>query len=141
MIKKTIKYTDYNDVKRTEDFYFHLNKPELIELNASTDGGLKNMAERIIKTQDNKSLVEIFKKLILMAYGEKSEDGKRFIKSEESRTAFSQTEAYAELFMSLTSDAKEAAEFFNGIVPSDLAMNFEEIENSAEYKELMSNAE
>lgn len=75
------------------------------------------LIEKIIATKDNKKIVEIFKDLLLRSYGEKSPDGRRFIKSEELTTAFLQTEAYSDLFMELASDAKAAADFVNAIVP------------------------
>ena len=117
MLKKTITYTDYNGVERTEAFYFNLTKAELTEMEMSTTGGLAEMLQKIVDAKDMPSIIEVFKKLILKAYGEKSDDGRRFIKSEELSTAFSQTEAYSILFMELATDDKKAAEFFNGIVP------------------------
>ena len=121
MLKKTITYTDYNGNERTEDFYFNLSKAELSEMELSAEGGLAETLKRIIAAQDGKQLVAIFKDLVLRSYGEKSPDGKRFIKSEELRTAFSQTEAYSDLFMELATNDKAAVEFVNGIVPSDVS--------------------
>lgn len=119
MIKKTITYTDYNDVNRTEDFYFNLTKAEVMEMELSTSGGMAEMIQRIVSAQDAPAIIKIFKELVLKAYGEKSPDGKRFIKSEEIATAFSQTEAYSQLFMELATDADAAAKFVNGIMPAD----------------------
>lgn len=119
MLKKTITYTDYNGVERTEDFYFNLSKAELAEMELSANGGLAETFKRIIDAKDSKQLVAIFKDLVLRSYGEKSADGKRFIKSEEMRTAFSQTEAYSELFMELATNDNSAVEFVNGIVPAE----------------------
>lgn len=121
MIKKTITYEDYNGVNRTEDFYFNLSKAEVVEMEMSTTGGLAEMIKRIVATQDQPAIIKIFKDLILKAYGEKSADGKRFIKSEDLAIAFSQTEAYSILFMELATDADAAAKFVNGIVPADAA--------------------
>lgn len=121
MIKKTITYTDYNGAERSEDFYFNLNKAEVMEMEMSTSGGLAEMITRVVKAQDQPAIIKIFKDLILKAYGEKSADGKRFVKSEEISTAFSQTEAYSQLFMELATDAEAAAKFVNGIVPADMA--------------------
>ena len=119
MLKKTITYNDYNGVERTEDFYFNLSKAELMELEMSTSGGLAEMINRIVAAQDAPAIINIFKKLVLKAYGEKSPDGKRFIKSDEIATAFSQTEAYSILFMELATNADEASKFVNGIIPAD----------------------
>lgn len=118
MLKKTIKYTDYNGVERQEDFYFNLSKAEVTEMELSTAGGLAEMINKVVAAQDAPSIIKIFKDLILKAYGEKSPDGKRFIKSAELSEAFSQTEAYSILFMELAMDAEKAAEFVNGIVPN-----------------------
>lgn len=121
MLKETIKYTDYNGVERTEDFWFHLSKAELMEWEMGTTGGLTEMIKRIVDAQDAPAIIKIFKELVLKAYGQKSPDGKRFIKSDELATEFSQTEAYSQLFMELATDADKAAAFFNGIMPSDIA--------------------
>ena len=121
MLKKTITYTDYNGSERTEDFYFNLTQAEITEMELSTTGGLAEMIQKIVAAQDAPSIIKVFKELILRAYGEKSPDGKRFIKSEEISTAFSQTEAYSILFMELATDAKAAGDFVNGIVPSEMS--------------------
>lgn len=118
MLKKTITYTDYNGVERTEDFYFNLTPPEVTEMEFGEDGGLFSAVERISKSRDTAEIINIFKKLILKAYGEKSPDGKRFVKSDAISTAFSQTEAYTALFMEFATDAKAAADFINGIMPT-----------------------
>lgn len=120
MLKKTVTYTDYNGVERTEDFYFNLSKAEVAEMELSVDGGLSQMLENIVKSKDNKQIISIFKDIVLKSYGEKSMDGKRFIKNDEIREAFSQTEAYSELFMELALNEQEAAEFVNGILPANL---------------------
>lgn len=118
MLKKTITYTDYNGVERTEDFYFNLTKSELVEMELSTEGGLMSKLERLSGDPDGVEIMKIFKDIILKSYGEKSSDGKRFIKSEEISEAFSQTEAYNTLFMELVTDAEKAAEFAEAIIPS-----------------------
>lgn len=121
MLKKTITYTDYNGVERTEDFHFNLTKAEIMEMEMGTSGGLAEMIQRIVKAQDAPAIIKVFKDLVLKAYGEKSADGKRFMKSDEIREGFAQTEAYSQLFMELATDADAAAKFVNGIVPADMA--------------------
>ena len=120
MLKKTITYTDYNDNERTEDFYFNLSKAELIMMESSVAGGMKQRLEKIVQTQDNVEIMEVFRDLIHRAYGEKSPDGKRFLKSDEISTAFEQCEAYSELIMELMDDANKASAFINGIIPPGL---------------------
>lgn len=130
MLAKTIKYTDYNGVEREEVFYFHLSKADVIKW-ITTNGNytLDTVLEKMIRTENAKDLVNEFDTLIMMAYGEKSLDGKRFIKSQEVKDAFRESEAYSVLFMELISDAKKAAEFFNKIIPSDLAAEVSKIMN------------
>lgn len=118
MLKKTITYTDYNGVERTEDFYFNLTKAELMEMEIGTTGGMADMIKRIVDAKDAPAIIKIFKELVLKAYGEKSADGKRFVKSEEISNGFAQTEAYSQLFMELATDADAAAAFVNGIIPN-----------------------
>ena len=121
MLKKTFTYTDYNGVERTEDHYFNLSKAELMEMELSTTGGLAEMINKIVAAQDAPAIVKIFKELVLKAYGQKSADGRRFIKSQELSDEFAQTEAYSQLFMELATDADAAGKFVNGIVPADMA--------------------
>lgn len=121
MLKKTFTYVDYNGFERTEDHYFNLTKAELMEMELSTTGGLAEMINNIVAAQDAPAIVKIFKDLVLKAYGKKSPDGRRFIKSQELIDEFAQTEAYSQLFMELATDADAAAKFVNGIVPADTA--------------------
>ena len=127
MLKKKIKYTDYNGVEREEEFLFNLTKAELLEMQMSTAGGFENKIQAIIATQNMPEIVKIFKEIILKAYGEKSEDGKRFIKKDQNgrdlALDFSQTEAYSNLFTELATDAKAAAAFINGIIPKDVEIS------------------
>lgn len=118
MLKQTMTYNDYNGVERTEDFYFNLSQAELMEMEMSTSGGLTEMIAKIVAAQDTPTLIKIFKDLILRAYGEKSPDGKRFVKSDQLSIDFSHTEAYSQLFMKLATDADAAANFANGIIPA-----------------------
>lgn len=120
MLKKTITYVDYNGTQRTEDFYFNLTKAEVTEMELSVDGGLSAMLENIVNSKDNKQIVQAFKELVLKSYGEKSPDGRRFIKNKELSDAFSQTEAYSEIFMELALNADAAAAFVNGIMPTNM---------------------
>lgn len=129
MLKKTIAYNDYNGVERNEDFYFNLSKAELIEMEMGITGGFSEMIRKILKEQDTPALFKIFKELLLKSYGEKSDDGKRFIKSEEISRSFEQTDAYSTLLMELVSDAEKASEFFNAIIPADLTENISKSES------------
>lgn len=117
MIKKTVTYTDYKGVERTEDFYFNLTKAEITMMELSTQGGLQEKISRIVEKQDGAEIIAIITDLIAKAYGEKSVDGRQFIKSKELSDAFSFTPAYDVIFMELVTNPENAAAFFNGVVP------------------------
>lgn len=119
MYKKTITYEDYNGVERTEDFYFNLSKAEITELEMSVDGGYGEMLKKIVAKKDAPTIMKVFKEFIRNSYGEKSDDGKRFIKSPELTDAFLQTEAYSNLFVELCTSADAAASFINAILPKN----------------------
>lgn len=125
MLRKKIKYVDFNDVEREEEFYFNISKAELMEMEFGTTGGFSEMVKRIVEAQDQPTLMKIFKEFILKAYGEKTADGKRFLKKDEFgrplSANFEQSEAYSVLYMELITDAKAASDFINGVVPADIA--------------------
>lgn len=121
MFTKEITYTDYDGKVRKETFLFNLNKAELAEMELSTAGGMHEMLKKIMETEDMPQIVKIFKNLILKSYGIKSDDGKRFIKSEQLSEEFSQTEAYSELFMELAQNPDVAAAFVNGVIPAEMS--------------------
>lgn len=123
MLKKTIKYTDYNGETREEDFYFNLSKAEVTEMELSKEGGMSEYIKKISAAQNAPELIKLFKEIITKSYGEKSLDGKRFIKNKELTEAFTQTEAYSELFVELASNADEAVKFINGIMPKNMNTN------------------
>lgn len=120
MFKKTITYTDYNDVTRTEDFFFNLTKSDIMKMEMSVQGGLAEMIKRIIAAEDAPAIIAVFEDLIQKSYGVKTLDGKGFDKNPKHFEAFKQTPAYDELFMQLATDADAAAEFVNQIIPSDM---------------------
>lgn len=121
MIKKTVTYIDYNGVERTENFYFNLSKAEIMEMEMGTAGGMAEAIQKIVDAKDAPAIIRVFKDLVLKAYGVKSDDGRRFIKTKALSEEFEQTEAYSQIFMELATDSDAAAKFINGIIPSDLA--------------------
>lgn len=121
MLKREIKFEDFNGNPGSVICYFNISKPEIIELEVEFDEGFSNFLQRIVETKDNKELVKRFKEVILMAYGVKSDDGTRFIKSDQLREEFSQTAAFEALYMELLSNENAAAEFITAVLPKDLA--------------------
>lgn len=132
MLKRTFKYTDYNGKEREEEYRFNLSKAELLEMELSASGGMEAMLRQLVKTEDNKQIMAIFKEIILKSVGEVSPDGRRFIKNQEIRESFEQSEAFSELFVELATDADAAANFLKGIVPAELAANMKEAEAEAD---------
>ena len=120
MLKKTIKYVDYNDNAREDTFYFNMNKAELIRFEMNLPGGIEKTVKKALAEEDNATLFNLFEQLIQKSYGKKTVDG-GFAKSTEAATEFSQTEAYSNLFMELATDSDAAAKFVNGIIPYDMS--------------------
>lgn len=125
MLKKTVTFTDYDGVERTEDFYFNLNKAELTTLFNSVSGGLEKKLDQIVKAKDGPKIMENFREILRLSYGVKSNDGRTFRKSPEIYADFEATEAYSEIFMELCTDAEAAAEFIKNVIPKDLAAEVE----------------
>ncbi len=125
MLTKKITYTDFNGEQQTEKFYFNLSKAELLEMEIGKNGGYQNYLKRLINSRNQEEIASIFKMFILKSYGIKSDDGKRFIKSEEISKEFEQTDAYSELYCELVTDTKKATEFFNGLIPQALSVEIE----------------
>lgn len=121
MLKKTITYVDYDGVERTEEHYFNLTESELTKKEMSESGGYTKKLEKMIQAKDAKSFMEVITDIIRMAYGQKSPDGRRFIKNDDIFEEFEQTEAYNKLFMELVSDDEAASDFIVGILPRDIA--------------------
>lgn len=121
MLKKTLEYEDFDGNRRTEDHYFNLTEAEVTEMELSLNGGLSQLLDKILKENDQKQIIEYFKKIVLMTYGKKSLDGRQFIKNDEIRQEFASTAAYSEIFMELATDADAAAAFVNGVMPKKKA--------------------
>ena len=117
MYKMPVKYTDYNGVEKTRDFYFHFSKAEVAEMELSVHGGYAEMIQAIVDAQDAPTLIKIFKELVLKAYGEKSTDGERFVKSPELSAAFEQHPAFSDIYMKLAFDAEAASVFVKETFP------------------------
>ena len=119
MLKKTMTFTDYEGNERTEDHYFNLTRSECLKMEMSTNGGITKLITKLIQTQNMPEVMKIFENFLAQSYGEKSLDGRQFVKSPELFTAFSQTPAYDQLFFTLCTDADEASKFINAIIPNE----------------------
>ena len=115
MIKKTITYTDFNGVERTEDFFFNFNKMELTKLELRLGADVQTYINGLIKDGDADKMINLLDIMILDAYGVKSNDGRSFRKSPEIRETFEYSNAYAELFEELLTVPGAAKEFGEGL--------------------------
>ena len=139
MYKTQVTYNDIDGNERTDTLYFRFSEAEVTEMQFSQAGGYGTMLQQVIDAQDTPTIMKIFKKFILDSYGEKSPDGRGFIKVRDGHRLseeFEQTEAYSQFFMRLFTDMNEAAAFFNGIFPKDL---LEKARESAATKGLTDN--
>lgn len=127
MLKKVVEFTDYLGRPRKRECFFNLNKAEIYEKEYSVHGGLTGIIKKIVETEDQPELIRIFKELLLQSYGEISADGIEFVKSDELSKRFEQSAAYPVLFMELASDSKAAADFINGIMPSEFRVDMDKI--------------
>ncbi len=126
MYRKVINYTDYNGVELEGPFYFNLNKAEVVKWQIEASGGLKNSLQAAIDAHDQRVLTAVFDDMIRRSYGEKSPDGKYFVKNNEVLERFTATEAYSNLFMELGTDDLAADAFIKGILPDDMVQEAEE---------------
>lgn len=127
MYKKTITYSDLDGNPVTEDFYFHLSKAEVAEMELSAEGGYSAQLERIVKEQNAGQIIATFKEILTKAYGVRSTDNKQFIKSSDLTMRFIQSDAFSELFMELVTNAEAASEFVRGVMPKGLEESMKEI--------------
>lgn len=138
MLRKEVKYKDFDGNDRKDVLWFHLNEVEITEMDLETSGGLVKYMESIIDTNDVNQLIAIFKDLLIRSYGERSMDGKHFYKDDKIRNEFVSSAAYPVLYMEMVSDANKAVEFINGIVPSNIREQMAKIENTPEGAAMLS---
>lgn len=137
MLKKRIKYVDYNGEQRDEDFYFNLTKAEIARMQYSKDGNFGDKIRQIARSHDSNELMRVFEQIILMSYGKKSEDGRRFMKGDEISREFLESPAYDELYFELVGDAEKFADFVNSLIPPDLAQKVEQMRANGEIPDLL----
>ena len=126
MYVKEIEYTDFNGVARKEKFYFNLTKAEILDMELGKTGGLTEYIQKIIEAQDTPAIMSLFKTLLLKSYGVKSDDGRKFIKNDQVREDFEQTQAFSDLYMLLALNDEEASKFINSIIPADMQISDEQ---------------
>ena len=115
MYMKTITYTDFNGTERTEDFYFHMTQAEILKMEYSQEGGMTNVIQKIIETEETTKLLPLFETVVRMSYGKRSVDGRHFEKKPEYTDQFLASEAYSNMFIEFMMNADEAAKFINNV--------------------------
>ena len=130
MIKKTIKYEDYNGNEHEEDFYFSLTKLEVMEMELEHEGGLSAYIEQLTETTAGREAYDLFKSIILRSYGKKSPDGRFFHKIDPEKgyryaDEFVASPAMAELIFGFLQKSEDAALFVRGLLPEKLVAEVE----------------
>lgn len=117
MFTDVITYEDFNGNTDTQEVYFNISKMEAMSLEASYPEGYGSMLEKVANSNDYKEVLAAFKDLVKLAYGVKSEDGKRFVKSEEEFEKFESSPVYDEFMIKLMTNEDYALEFVLGAFP------------------------
>lgn len=132
MLKITKTYEDFNGVERTEDFFFNFSKAEIMNQETSVEGGMIGLLKNLIRSNEGSKLTQYFREFVLLAYGEKSEDGRNFYKSDEIRKKFECHAVFSDIYMELVEDPKKANDFLRGVFPAGMSsdlVNIDDIEN------------
>lgn len=124
MFSKSITYKDFNGDEQTEVFWFHLSNAKLAMLAA--DGGLKSWVEEMSKQQDPVEILDKIRYLVKLACGVRSEDGKRFVQTEETQSFLLDSPAFDVLLFELFV-ADNTSKFFNALVPEEQRKQIEEL--------------
>ena len=98
MFTHTVEYVDFNGNSREEKLHFHLSLPEVTRIEAEIGKSLEDHIKELTTNNRLKDLLDFLEKMLLTAYGEKTEDGKSFRKNAEIRDMFEHSQAYAEIF-------------------------------------------
>ena len=116
MQKLTVQYQNFDGDLETEDLYFHLNIKELQEME-NWDVPLTKRIAKLTKTEDGKEAFELMRDIVEAAYGERSADGKRFVKNPEVLKNFTQGLAYDEVIISFIDGTTDLGKFVEGLLP------------------------
>lgn len=121
MIKQTFDYTDFNGHKRTAEMYFHLSEIEVIDFSGRKPDKVTEDLEVMVATENIRGILAFLRDLIAWSYGQKSEDGITFDKSEEITRKFVQSAYYSDwLFSLFENDAEKGIVFIKQVLPASL---------------------
>lgn len=127
MYKRVINYVDFDGNKCSDEYHFNYTKSELTQLSFSKDGGIASFAEKAVRDRNGRNLCDLYETLILGAVGERRNEGKNFVKNDEIRENFKSSMAYETLFEELIESPDKFAEFFNAVIPSDMKITGEQL--------------
>jgi hypothetical protein len=121
VIRKEIKWEDFDDKPQSGVFYFHLNKNELVQMLLTANGDLVNELQAMVDAKDAKALLIAFRDIVGKAYGERVEgNASTFYKSAEKTNEFLNSLAFDSLFTEILTDPNAAGTFINGLIPAQM---------------------
>lgn len=120
MYRTDVTYENFDGEQVTETCYFNLTKAEMLQLQLQYPEGYQVYLQRLVDDNNRKAMIDEFKHILSMSYGERSADGRKFVKSEEISNAFMASEAYSELFIKLISEEGYAEKFMSAVMPKDI---------------------
>lgn len=135
MFSRTFEYKGYDGQPHKETWWFNLSEDELYKMELGTVGGMNGMMNRLLREERPDQIVDMFERIILTAVGERSADGRRFLKKPrpgypwgEVAEDFRETPAYSQLFMELVSSGEKLAAFLKGAIPAEVAAQLDKVE-------------
>ena len=117
MLKKIVKFEDFNGEQQEAEVHFNLTKTELANYYAQFEGGFDQHFKDAVRRGDIQTVSELMFNFIHLSYGQKSPDGLRFIKTEEDLQLFQQTAVYDQICTEVMSDVDSFLDFVYAIVP------------------------
>ena len=130
MFSRTFEYKGYDGNMHKDTYWFNLDEAELTKMELSRVGGIRGFMTRLMKENRPAEIVDMFEKIILGSVGERTADGRRFVKNQEIIDDFRFTPAYSQLFMELVSSSEKLSEFFRGCIPEEVAAKITEKEQA-----------
>lgn len=115
MLKHQVSYKDFDNKTVKETLWFNLTTRDSAKLTIKY-GDLAAYVKKIEKEKDAASMMVLIEDLVLTAYGERSEDGRHFVRNDEIRERFSYSLAFEALLDDLYSDEKKMSKFFDALL-------------------------
>ena len=117
MIKKTVVYENLDGKTESEVVYLNINMIELTELEFVAEKSISDILKEIGETPSMADALKTFKMFLRFAYGVKSPDSKKLLKSDSIWESFENSEPYSALLWEMLNDAPKAVDVIMGILP------------------------